>query len=109
MKKIIRLTESDLARIVRRVISEQGEDAIGGGGSKTAVGSTLTNGIKIASEPKLDTRIPGVVFITKENGTGNEFRCAWHEKGQYLLYPTNNGKNTLTKEESQEFYNKFCK
>jgi hypothetical protein len=27
MKRIVRLTESDLARIVRRVINEQGEDA----------------------------------------------------------------------------------
>lgn len=110
MKKIIRLTESDLARIIRRVIKEQdGDDVTGGGGSKTSAGSTLTNGIKIASEPKLDTKRTGVVIITKEDGTNNEFRCEWHKKGQFLLYPAGNGKNTLTKEESQELYDKFCK
>jgi hypothetical protein len=99
MKKIIRLTESDLARIVRRVIREQEEDIVGGGG--VSVGSTLSNGIKIASEPKLDSKRPGVVFIPKEDGSMNEFRCEWHEKGKYLLFPSANGKFTLTKEESQ--------
>jgi hypothetical protein len=29
MKRIVRLTESDLARIVRRVINEEGEGPIG--------------------------------------------------------------------------------
>ena len=107
MKKIIRLTESDLARIVRRVIREQEEEIVGGGG--VSAGSTLTNGIKIAGEPKLDTRRPGVVMIPKEDGTMNEFRCEWHEKGKYLLFPSNNGKFTLTKQESEAMYNKFCK
>jgi hypothetical protein len=107
MKKIIRLTESDLARIVRRVIREQEEDIVGGGG--VSAGSTLSNGIKIASEPKIDTRRPRVVQIPKEDGTMNEFYCAWHEKGKYLLFPDSNGKYTLTKEESQAMYNKFCK
>ena len=109
MKRIIRLTESDLARIVRRVIREQEEEVTGGGGAKTSAGSTLSNGIKIASEPKLDTKRTGVVMIPKEDGSYNEFRCEWHKKNQFLLYPTSNGKNTLTQEESQELYDKFCK
>ncbi len=40
MKKIIRLTESDLARIVKRVIREQ-EEVTGGGGTNVSAGATF--------------------------------------------------------------------
>jgi len=69
MKKIIRLTESDLTRIVRRVIQEQetgfpssligggGSKSIGGGGSKSIGGgkdfSSVISSLKTFNIPKV--------------------------------------------------------
>lgn len=102
MKKIIRLTESDLTRIVKRVMREQ-DDMIGGGGTKVNVGSTLSNGMKIENIKKQND---GVVFIqTETTGGGQNFSCKSHEAGKYTLRP----KGSLTKEESQALYDKYCK
>ncbi len=46
---------------------------------------------------------------THSDGTYNEFACKRHENGKYILFPTGNGKYTLTKEESQALYDKYCK
>jgi hypothetical protein len=99
MKRIIRLTESDLTRIVRRVIMEQ-EDAIGGGG--VSAGSTLSNGMKIVNFKK---STGGAFVQTDDTGGGQQFSCRSHEMGKYTLRP----KGSLTKEESQALYDKFCK
>ena len=110
MKKIIRLTESDLARIVKRVIREQ-EEVTGGGGTNVSAGATLSNGLKILGNPKIRKSEYGTVVMlpTHSDGTYNEFACKRHENGKYILFPTGNGKYTLTKEESQALYDKYCK
>jgi hypothetical protein len=101
MKKIIKLTESDLARIVKRVIREQ-KEVTGGGGTNVSAGSTLSNGMKIVNFKKSSD---GAFVQTEESGAGQQFSCKSHEAGKYVLRP----KGTLTKEESQALYNKFCK
>lgn len=108
MKRIIRLTENDLTRIVRRVIKEQ--ETVGGGGLTISNGTTLSNGLKITGEPEIRKTDQGnIVMIPRGDGSYNEFACGRHEKGKYILFPTGNGKYTLTQEESQAFYDKYCK
>jgi hypothetical protein len=101
MKRIIRLTENDLTRIVRRVIKEQ--ETVGGGGSAVAtVGSKLSNGMEIINLKKSQD---GVFVQTETAGGGQQFSCKSHEAGKYTLRP----KGTITKEESQVLYDKYCK
>ncbi len=105
MKKIIRLTESDLVRIVKKVLKEQ-EDIVGGGSANVNVGSTLSNGLKILGLKKQVSSNGTTVFIkTEETGGGQNFSCKAHEAGKYILSP---GK-IITKEESQTLYNQYCK
>jgi len=53
MKRIVRLTESDLARIVKRVINEQGQGPIGMPNPATTAGSggPLTGGPMVVRNP----------------------------------------------------------
>jgi hypothetical protein len=84
------------------------------GGMRIGTGTKFENGLTITDESKIKTYTGGnnskVVWLpTDERGTGNEFNCTRHEMGKYILFPTGNGKYTLTKEESQALYNKYCK
>jgi hypothetical protein len=51
MKKIIRLTESDLTRLVRRVIKEQTQTTVTQTGENPGVKTTTTPPVSIATEP----------------------------------------------------------
>jgi hypothetical protein len=102
--KVINLTESDLRRIVKKVISEQ-EIAPGGGGVNVGVGYKFDNGLTINIAP--EGEIDGKVWLqVHDDGSGEEFSCDLHERG---LYKTENGRYIFTKEESKSLYNKFCK
>jgi hypothetical protein len=47
-----------------------------------------------------------MVFVqTETTGGGQNFSCKSHESGKFTLRP----KGTITKEESQALYDKFCK
>jgi hypothetical protein len=69
MKKIIRLTESDLARIVKRVIKEQDEDK----------STKITDWPEVTVQPKDSFKYyllnpkDGVDFVRYEKNTGNFF------------------------------------
>jgi hypothetical protein len=111
MKKIIRLTENDLTRIVKRVMMEQGSlgafsgSTVGGGSTKVDVGTTLSNGMEVIKLMASKTN-PDMVFVqTETSGGGQNFSCKSHESGKFTLRP----KGTITKEESQALYDKFCK
>lgn len=85
------------------------------GGMKIDTGTKFQNGLTILDSSKIKVRKGSTVsdtivwLPTNEDGGGNEFVCGRHERGTYILWPTGNGKYTLTKEESQALYNKFCK
>lgn len=85
-----------------------------GGGMKIDTGTEFANGLKIIDQSKTNVRKgqdgSTIVWLqTQETGAGNEFSCKRHENGKYILWPTGNGKNTLTQEESQALYDKYCK
>lgn len=78
-------------------------------------GTTLSNGKTIMSWKTMKSagNPPStVVFLqTSEDGTGQNFACKRHEKGEghYYLDPIGpNKENTITKDESQALYNMFC-
>lgn len=77
MKRIIRLTESDLARIVRRVISENNRNLL-----REGVGATAYSDIK----SKDRKRIANAVYSIKNNNDYNE--CL-------NLVKKNDNKNTI--------------
>ena len=88
------------------------------GGMRIGTGTKFENGLTITDESKIKTYTGGndsyakmkIVWLpTSQDGTGNEFNCTRHEQGKYVLFPSGNGKYTLTKEESQALYNKYCK
>lgn len=69
-------------------------------------GSTLGNGMTIKSFDTRSLKDYRIVFVqTSDDGSGQNYSCAKHEKGQYTLSP----KGTLTQEESQSIYDQFCK
>jgi hypothetical protein len=69
MKKIVRLTESDLTRIVRRVISEQSQT------------QTYKNTIDAYSWNPLDNGVDAVNF-TLSNGKQYTYYCEGSNKGR---------------------------
>jgi len=78
MKRIIRLTERDLTRIVKRVIKEQGPYALGMGPSSN---STTPSGVNPGMEkpnlqpvPKMSLKIGDVYKITFEDGHHIRFK-----------------------------------
>ena len=76
------------------------------------VGFKFSNGLEILKEPiSYENNDKGIIIWlpTQDGGsTGNEFSCARHENGKYYLYPSKNGKYTLTKNESKALYDKYC-
>ena len=109
--KVINLTESDLRKITKYFLSEQdGNGEPAGGGLKITNGYTFDNGLTINDrEIEFHDRGGGIVWFPTQGNAGNEFSCKRHEMGKYFLFPTGNGKNTLTKEESEAIYNQYCK
>lgn len=76
------------------------------------VGFKFSNGLEILKEPiSYENSEKGItIWIPTQDGgsTGNEFTCTRHENGKYYLYPSKNGKYTLTKSESKALYDKYC-
>lgn len=77
-------------------------------------GTTLSNGKTILSWKPMKAGTPPstVVFLqTSSDGTGQNFACARHLKGEghYYLDPIGPKKeNVITKDESQALYDTFC-
>jgi hypothetical protein len=78
MKKVIRLTERDLTRIVRRVINEQGPYASGMGPSSNSTSTPSVNpGMKkpnLQPLPKMSLKIGDVYKITFKDGHHIRFK-----------------------------------
>lgn len=108
MAKIVRLTESDLVRIVKRVISEQDIT------TQSLKGKKITKkGLTIQEvKPVKGRESQFEIYASEGNQPTNTFMifgCKWHEGGKYELYPNKDGSNTLKAEESQMLYNELCK
>lgn len=107
---VINLTESDLKRIVRRVIKEQEEGEPVGGGLNITKGFKFQNGLEVKGATKVNGEGERkVVWIqTEDGGAGQNFSCGRHEQGKYYLTPAPE-KHKLTQGESQALYDKYCK
>jgi hypothetical protein len=86
MKKVVRLTESDLTRIVRRVINESLKK---GEAHKNPQKNPLR---KLASELKskdIDSKLSGINldFIVVYNNDGEDLQVTINDKGQYIIQP----------------------
>lgn len=107
MSKIVRLTESDLVRIVKRVISEQDITTPSIKGKKITKKALTIQQVKPGKN-----KDQFEIYASEGNQPTNTFMifgCKWHEGGKYMLFPNNDGSNTLKPEESQMLYNELCK
>ena len=102
--KTVRLTESDLIRIVKRVLAEQDVNILKGK-KITKEGLTIQE-----TKPVKNREGQWEIYLSEGNQPTNEYRifaCKAHERGEYRLAP-NSPDNVLTEEESKMLYNALC-
>jgi hypothetical protein len=112
--KTVRLTESDLVRIVKRVIAEQDvnvDTSLKGKKVKLTFkdGSTSDEFINYAKKTRPDNPNNWMVFFSesgKESNTFRTFSCIAHRNGNYVMVAESPIR--ISKESSEMMYNALC-
>ncbi len=102
MKKIVRLTESDLVRIVKRVISEQEDEILASKKDKTPIGmcQVVKGGNPLLKTTNLGNGPDNIIDDIYEGGTGKLYT----EDGEQLEYFGTNEKFAIVKKDNKLGY-----